>query len=164
MGVKKACASTAHVASNGCITKGMKQREQESLSKRQAHKLEKAEAAAANAHAHVLWTKANVENARHRSNDLRDHVAKLDERLRQHGLTKQRDAKKEEVSDAKGELDRCMRDLDEAKATLKVALRKKDDVIHGLRQELEKRKTRRASKPEPARSARKSNTGRKSKA
>ncbi len=86
-------------------------------------------------------------------------MAKLDERLRQHGLTKQRDAKKEEVSDAMGELDRCMRDLDEAKATLKVALRKKDDVIHGLRQELEKRKTRRASKPEPASSARKATRG-----
>ncbi len=70
----------------------------------------------------------------------RTHLKKLTGQLHEHPLAKRRDAKKDEVSAAKEELDGLGRDLQTAKDAVQDALRKKDEVVGGLRREFEERR------------------------
>ena len=76
---------------------------------------------------------------------MRGHLEKLNEQLDAHPLKKKRDAKKEDVGIAKGQLEILARDLEKAKAALQDALRKKDDIVSGLQRELGDRQEARSA-------------------
>ena len=114
------------------LTKG----ETAKMTRVQSRGVQKASDAVTNASDKVDALKMKKRAKQEEVQHLRGHLSAIDEKLKAHPLTQKRAEKSEEVALSKGELQKIIDELAQAKASLEEKLRAKDDAVALLKTEL----------------------------
>ena len=106
------------------------------LTKVQGRDLKKVSDAVADAADKVDELKTKKRAKQDKVQRLRGHLSAIDEKLKAHPLTRKRAEKSEEVALSKGELQKIIDELAQAKASLEEKLRAKNDAVAALKADL----------------------------
>ena len=111
--------------------------QQGQLSKRQAGKVQRAASNAEEAAVRVQTLKSKRDAQKGSITSLKDSLSSLEEKLAGHPLTQKANAKREEISMARSDLQSIVDELDEAQWMLKKALGQRNEVVTSVKRELQ---------------------------
>ena len=107
------------------------------LSRKQNGKMQRAATKAEEAADRVTQIKSKRDRQRESISNLQEGLGSLQEKLSGHPLTQKVNAKKDEISIARSDLQSIVLELEEAKDRLQKALQQRDGVIASIKKELE---------------------------